>query len=48
MNEADLNILKAERLRQEIRVENRRFILEILAALALAFGLGAAAGHLWR
>ena len=48
MNEADLAILKAERLRAEIRYESRRFTLQILFALALAFGLGAAAGHYWR
>jgi hypothetical protein len=48
LNEADFRILQAERLRAEIRYESRRFILEILFALALAFGLGAAAGHYWR
>jgi hypothetical protein len=32
--------LKAERLRAEIRYESRRFILQILFALALSFGLG--------
>jgi hypothetical protein len=48
MNEADLAILKAERLRAEIRYESRRFILEILFALAVAFALGVAIGKLWR
>jgi hypothetical protein len=48
LNEADFRILQAERLRAEIRYESRRFMLQILFALALAFGLGAAAGHYWR
>jgi hypothetical protein len=48
MNEADLALLKAERLRAEIRYENRRFVLQILSALALAFALGVAIGHVWR
>jgi hypothetical protein len=32
MNEADLAIRKAERLRQEIRYESRRFTLQIIVA----------------
>jgi hypothetical protein len=49
LNEADFRILQAERLRAEIRYESRRFTLQILFALVLAFAAGAAAGHvLWR
>jgi hypothetical protein len=48
VNEADLVLLKIERLRQEIRYESRRFVLEILFALVVAFGAGVAAGRLWR
>ena len=45
MNETDLAILKAERLRAEIRYESRRFTLQIVLALALAFGLGVLTGR---
>jgi|HubBroStandDraft_6_1064221.scaffolds.fasta_scaffold663591_2 hypothetical protein len=45
MNDADLLLLKGERLRQEIRAENRRFILQLLFAI----GAGVVAGHyFWR
>ena len=45
MNEADLAILKAERLRAEIRYENRVFVLQII----VIFAAGLLAGHfLWR
>ena len=47
MNEGDLLILKAERLRAEIRYESRRFTLQLLAALGVAFGLGVAYGRFW-
>jgi hypothetical protein len=48
VNDADLAILKAERLRAEIRYESRRFILEILFALVVVFALGWALGRFWR
>jgi hypothetical protein len=49
MYEADFLLLKAERLRQEIRYESRRFILQIILALSLAFAAGALVGHYyWR
>jgi hypothetical protein len=48
LNEADFRILQAERLRAEIRYESRRFILEILFALALAFAFGWALGRFGR
>jgi hypothetical protein len=46
MNEADLLLLKAERLRQEISAENRRFIWQIIVALAIAFAAGVLIGKL--
>jgi hypothetical protein len=48
MNEADLALLKAERLRQEIRAENRRFMVQFLFGLAAAFSAGFMLGRLWR
>jgi hypothetical protein len=48
VNEGDLAILKAERLRQEIRVETRKFVLRILLALAVTFGAGVLIGRFWR
>jgi hypothetical protein len=48
MNEADLAILKAERLRAEIRYESRRFILQILFSLGATFGVGVLVGRYWR
>ena len=49
MNEADLLILKADRLRAEIRYKSRRFTLQIILALGVAFGLGAVVGRFfWR
>jgi hypothetical protein len=47
MNESDLLLLKAERLRAEIRYETRRFILQIVFALAVAFGVGIWFGRAW-
>jgi hypothetical protein len=46
--QGDLTLIKIERLRQEIGAENRRFIWQILLALSVAFGLGAAIDHFWR
>lgn len=48
MTPDDLSILKAERLRQAIRIEARRFTLQVLLALVLAFGIGVAVGRAWR
>jgi hypothetical protein len=48
MNEADLAILKAERLRRQINAEARRFVVQIMFALGLAFALGVALGRFWR
>jgi hypothetical protein len=47
VNEADLAILKAERLHAQIRYESRRFTLQVIAALIAAFALGFAVGHWW-
>jgi hypothetical protein len=48
VNEADLAILKAERLRAEIRYETRKFVLQILLALGVMFGAGVLVGKFWR
>jgi hypothetical protein len=40
-------LLKLERLRRQINIETRRFVLQIVFALAVAFGLGAAFGRFW-
>lgn len=40
--EADLALIKIERLRQELRIESRKFVLTIVLTLGLAFGLGVA------
>jgi hypothetical protein len=48
LNEADFRILQAERLRAEIRYESRRFTLQILFALALAFVAGYLVARVWR
>jgi hypothetical protein len=36
---------QTERLRQEIRYENRKFIMQAILALAAAIGAGIAIGH---
>ena len=43
--EADLVVLKLERLRRQINAEARRSILQIILALALAFGAGVLTGR---
>ena len=45
--ETDLLILKAERLRRQINIGTRRFVLQIMFALVVAFGLGVAFGRFW-
>lgn len=44
----DLDLIKMERLRREILIESRRFTLQIIAALAVAFAAGAMVGRGWR
>jgi hypothetical protein len=39
----DLMTIQIERLRQEIRLENRKFLLQAIAAMAASLAAGAAA-----
>jgi hypothetical protein len=39
--------IEIERLRQEIRMENRKFAVQIVLALVAALGVGAAIGRFW-
>jgi hypothetical protein len=48
VNEADIALLKLERLRRQINREARAFTLQIVAALVVAFVLGYLAGRYWR
>lgn len=41
----DLMTIQIERLRQEIRTENRRFMVQLLLAAAALVGAGIAIGH---
>jgi hypothetical protein len=41
-------LLRIDKLRREIDTMARRSVAWLAAALALAFGLGVATGHLWR
>ena len=41
----DLVTIQIERLRQEIRMENRKFLAQFVLALAAAVGAGIAIGH---
>lgn len=43
--EADLVVLKLERLRRQINAEARRSVWQIILALALAFALGVLTGR---
>ena len=36
-----------ERLRQEIRLENRKFLVQLLIGVAAAVGVGVAIGRFW-
>jgi hypothetical protein len=39
--------IQIERLRQEMRTENRKFLLQIVLALIAALGAGIALGRFW-
>ena len=43
----DLMTIQIERLRQEIRMENRKFAVQIVLALVAALGVGVAIGRFW-
>ena len=43
----DLMTIQIERLRQEIRMENRTFAVQIVLALVAALGVGVAIGRCW-
>jgi hypothetical protein len=38
---------QTERLRQEIRTENRKFLVQLLIGVAAAVGVGVAIGRFW-
>ena len=39
--------IQIERLRQEIRLENRKFIVQLLLAISAALAAGVAIGRFW-
>lgn len=39
--------IQIERLRQEIKMENRKFLVQLLIAIAAAVGIGIAIGRFW-
>ena len=43
----DAQTIEIERLRQEIRMENRKFAVQIVLALMAALGVGVAIGRFW-
>jgi hypothetical protein len=43
----DLMTIQIERLRQEMRTENRKFLLQVVLALIAALGAGIALGRFW-
>lgn len=43
----DLMTIQIERLRQEMRMESRKFIVQIALALTAALGVGVAIGRFW-
>jgi hypothetical protein len=43
----DLMTIQIERLRQEIRMENRKFAVQIVLALVATLGVGVAIGRFW-
>jgi hypothetical protein len=43
----DLMTIQIERLRQEIRMENRKFLAQCVLALAAAIAAGIAIGRFW-
>lgn len=40
-------MIDAARLRQEMRMENRKFVVQLVLALAAAVGVGVALGRFW-
>jgi hypothetical protein len=40
-------IIQIERLRQEIKMENRKFIVQFAIAAAALLSVGVAIGHFW-
>lgn len=44
---SELMTTQIERLRQEIRMENRKFVLQIIITITAAVGTGIAIGHFW-
>jgi hypothetical protein len=45
--EIDLMTIQIERLRQEIRMENRKFLVQLLLASAALLVAGVAIGRFW-
>jgi hypothetical protein len=43
----DLMTIQIERLRQEIKMENRKFALQAIIAITAALGVGIAIGRFW-
>lgn len=43
----DLMTIQIERLRQEMRMENRKFVVQLILALTAAVGVGVALGRFW-
>ena len=43
----DLMTIQIERLRQEIRMENRKFAVQLVLALTAALAVGVALGRFW-
>ena len=43
----DLMTIQIERIRQEMRMENRKFIVQLVLALTAAVGVGVALGRFW-
>jgi hypothetical protein len=43
----DLMTIQIERLRQEIKMENRKFLAQAVLAIAAALGVGIAIGRFW-
>ena len=39
--------IQIERIRQEMRMENRKFVVQLVLALAAAVGVGIALGRFW-
>jgi len=43
----DLMTIQIERLRQEMRMENSKFVVQLILALTAAVGVGVALGRFW-